>query len=266
MRYRLLGSTGALAVVMALAAVHVAGQTATGPTYTVPRTADGQADLQGVWSFATLTPLQRPSELAGKQVFTDEEAAQFEKNELVRRDEDRRDNATTGTTNGTEVTADVARAYNAVLVGLRHEGHRDETHLDHHRSSRRANSGVDAGSEEKTGGRQRAPRGRARTVRKIAAPSERCIHNGQGRDRRCLPAGYNNHIQVVQTPEYAAILNEQIHDVRLVPLDGRPHLDQRHHAVARRFAGPLGRQRRWSWTPSISTARWAFRDPARTCT
>src|SRR5580704_13306732 len=104
MRYRLLGSIAALALLVALAGARLAGQTpkantTTTKSYTVPHTADGQADLQGVWSFATLTPLQRPSELAGKQTFTDEEAAQFEKGELARRDEDRRDNAVTGTTN-----------------------------------------------------------------------------------------------------------------------------------------------------------------------
>src|SRR5579862_8146800 len=43
-----------------------------------PRTPDGRPDLQGTWDFRTLTPLERPSDLAGKQVLTDEEAANLE--------------------------------------------------------------------------------------------------------------------------------------------------------------------------------------------
>ena len=43
----------------------------------VPRTVDGQPDLQGVWNFATATPLERPGEYAGKQVLTEEEASEF---------------------------------------------------------------------------------------------------------------------------------------------------------------------------------------------
>jgi hypothetical protein len=73
-------------------------------TWAAPRTAEGRPDLQGVWNFATLTPLERPSELGGKQVFSNEEAAEYEKQTLERRNPDRRDGAK---------VADVDRAYNA---------------------------------------------------------------------------------------------------------------------------------------------------------
>ena len=63
-------------------------------TWTPPRGPDGHVDLQGVWSFATLTPLERPSQLAGKGVLTDEEAAEFEKQTLERSNADRRDGGT----------------------------------------------------------------------------------------------------------------------------------------------------------------------------
>ena len=48
-------------------------------------------DLEGVWSFATLTPVERPEELAGKPFFTDEEAQAFVADTLARNDRDRRD-------------------------------------------------------------------------------------------------------------------------------------------------------------------------------
>src|SRR3954471_21697162 len=74
---------------VALAWVPVNGQTAKVPakdkTWTPPRTPDGHPDLQGVFDFATATPLERPASLAGKQYLTDAEAAEFEKQEGGRR-------------------------------------------------------------------------------------------------------------------------------------------------------------------------------------
>jgi hypothetical protein len=85
MRHRYLGSLGALAVV-SLASIVVAGQappaatkTTTAATKWTPlRTAWGDPDLQGVWNNSTTTPLERPSKLAGKQVLTDQEAAELD--------------------------------------------------------------------------------------------------------------------------------------------------------------------------------------------
>ena len=67
------------------------------------RTADGHPDLQGTWSFATLTPMERPANLAGKEFFTEKEAADFEKQTIERNNKDRRDGP---------VESDVGRAYN----------------------------------------------------------------------------------------------------------------------------------------------------------
>src|SRR5947207_8901131 len=68
-----------------------------------PRTPDGQPDLQGIWSFATITPLERPAELAGKEFFTPKEAADYEQEILKRNNMDRRDGP---------AETDVRRAYN----------------------------------------------------------------------------------------------------------------------------------------------------------
>src|SRR4249919_801114 len=68
-----------------------------------PHTPDGQPDLQGVWGFATITPLERPNDLAGKQFFTQSEAVEYEKSFLERNNRDRRDGPT---------ESDVSRAYN----------------------------------------------------------------------------------------------------------------------------------------------------------
>src|SRR6476619_3251575 len=102
---------GALAILMAAAplAVPAAGQVPRaaakreGVAKSAPRTPWGKPDLQGVWNYATITPLERPNELAGKQVLTEKEAADFEKQTLERRNPDRRDGG---------AAADVGRAYN----------------------------------------------------------------------------------------------------------------------------------------------------------
>src|SRR5205823_13921192 len=56
-----------------------------------PRTVDGQPDLQGIWAMATLTPLERPADLAGKAFLTEQEAAEYEQRTLTRVNTDRRD-------------------------------------------------------------------------------------------------------------------------------------------------------------------------------
>ena len=73
MTRRYLAAVAAVAVVALLVPLPAAGQAST-PW--------GDPDLQGVWDFRTLTPLERPDELAGKEVFTEEEAAQFEAEQL----------------------------------------------------------------------------------------------------------------------------------------------------------------------------------------
>src|SRR6202171_5515665 len=70
--------------------------------WTPPRTPDGQPDLQGIWTNATLTPLERPAELAAKEFLTPEEAEEYQARVLARWDRDNR-------AGGAE--ADLGRAY-----------------------------------------------------------------------------------------------------------------------------------------------------------
>ena len=71
----------ALATFVTMASPCWAGQTASSATKSRPgpRMPDGQPDLQGIWTNATVTPLERPAELAGKDFFTPAEAAVYEK-------------------------------------------------------------------------------------------------------------------------------------------------------------------------------------------
>jgi len=189
-----------------------AGQTS--KTWKMPRTPDGHPDLQGTWSNATITPLERPAELAGETVLSEKEAKEYESRTVQNNNRDRRDGAGTDT--------DVARAYNEFWYD------RGTKTI----KSRRTSLIVDPSDG-------RTPRLTAEGQARMAARTEwRRLHPADGpEDRgfseRCLnwitagppmlPGAYNNNYQIVQTPDTVVILNEMIHDARIIPMDGRPH-------------------------------------------
>lgn len=191
------------------------------PTAASWRTPWGHPDLQGIWNNSTTTPLERPAKFAGREFLSEDEAkamdaAAADAND--RRLDDR--------------TADVNAAYNqfwwerGVTV-----------------STRRTSLIVDPPD-----GRLPAltPAGQQRLaqVRSILAGvprgpedrnlAERCITRGAPK----LPGGYNNNYQILQTPDAVVIMQEMIHEVRVIPLDGRPHLPA---AVKQWMGDPRGR-------------------------
>jgi hypothetical protein len=181
-----------------------------------PRTPDGQPDLQGIWSYATLTPLERPRELARKEFFTEKEAAEYERSLLDKNNRDRRDG-------GAE--ADVGRAYNELWYDSG----------SHVVKTRRTSLVIDppdgripaftpeAQKQEAAFAEDRRRRGGDPADSwEDRSLGERCISRGAPK----LPGGYNNNVQIVQTPGYVGILQEMIHEARIIPLDGRPHIDK----------------------------------------
>ena len=216
-----------LTAALSLTSVPAAGQAPTkaAKAYTPPRTGDGQPDLQGVWDFRNVIPLERPSQFAGKAFLTDEEVAAFEKSASARLDMDRRDDEpgrTPAVVNGAPATADVARAYNDFWwdFGKKFGG------------SRRSSLVVDPPdghlpplTHEATARRDEAA---ARGARPAWGPEdrgigERCIM-GFNAGPPLLPSAYNNNVQLFQTRDYVVILTEMVHTARVVPLDGRSHL------------------------------------------
>ena len=211
MRHRFLAPRCALGVVIAtlsLAPVPVAGQTPSAAakkakTWTAPRTQDGQPDLQGIWSFATLTSLERPSELAGKQVLTNEEAAQLDEQAALNRDRPPREGST-GAYNSFWVDRGKATNRTSLIVDppegrippLTPEGQKRA-------AAHAAALLINAGPEDRDMG-------------------ERCIL-GFNSGPPITPGGYNQNVQLLQIPGYVVILNEMVHNARVVPLDGRPH-------------------------------------------
>jgi len=180
----------------------------------IPRAPDGKPDLQGVWTSATLTPLERPADLGNKQFFTKEEAVQWTKQFLQANNRDRRDGP---------AQVDVGRAYNEFWFS------RGDTVVPTLRTSLIIDPPDGKIPALTADGKQRAAaRAEAQRLHPADGPedrslAERCI-NWPVAGPPMIPGGYNNNYQIVQGPGYVTIVVEMIHDARTIPTDGRPHL------------------------------------------
>ncbi|MEE2638672.1 MAG: hypothetical protein VYE68_15730 [Acidobacteriota bacterium] len=182
------------------------------------RTSWGDPDIQGVWDFRTLTPLERPAELADKEFLTEEEAAAFEAQTLDARNADRRD----GADREFGIGSDVERAYNQFWWDYGTSVNDDK----------RTSLIVDPPTGRipyTRAGQEQAGRffsvlfGNVAAGPEDRALAERCIL-GFNAGPPMLPSAYNNNVQVFQTPDTVVILNEMVHNARIVPLDERPHV------------------------------------------
>ena len=177
-------------------------------SWSPPQTPWGEPDLQGVWTNATLTPLERPDAMADRSVLTAEEAADFETRSAEQRAaSDRFIPGNVGAYNqfwmdgGKNVTGDRRTA----LITDPADGRIPWT---------------DAGRERLASDLARYGVGPFDTY--IGADTgERCLTDG-------LPfvplQGYNMNYQIFQSPGWVAIINEMFHEYRLIPVDGRPHV------------------------------------------
>src|SRR6188768_981883 len=206
-------------VAICLAAVTTGGVFAQRPP-AAPRTPDGRPDLQGIWSFATLTPLERPRELADKAVLTAEEAAAFERVQLERQNKDARSG---------QARQDVEGAYNNFWwdYGTKVVGTRRTSLIVDPPDGRMPALTPEA--QKRTTGPRRPPITERVVLGAIVdgpehlGLSERCIL-GFSSGPPILSNAYNNNLQLVQTRDYVVIHTEMIHEARVVPLNGRPHV------------------------------------------
>ncbi len=184
--------------------------------YASPRTPWGDPDLQGVWDYRSITPLERPHELGDREFYSDEEVAQLEARAARRMDEPPGDDAPTNLVHAQYMTDPGRRI--------------DE--------SRRTSLIVDPpdGRLPPLTDAAQARRSQAATAAPLAAdadieaamnawlharsPLERCI--SWGLPQAILPGLYNNNILIAQSPGYVTIVHEMVHEARVVPLDGRP--------------------------------------------
>ena len=223
-----LGVAIAAAVALRLGSAVVEGQASTASSVRnsqVPRAADGHPDLQAVWNFSSLTPLERPAEFSGRSTMSLAEAAQFEKSVTERNNADRRDGG---------ANADLARAYNDAWYDR-------GTHVAVVNGTARTSLIVDPSDGRipaLTPDAQRRANERAQQRRDHSSDgpedrslAERCLGFNAGPPM--LPGPYNNYMQLFQFKDHVIIFNEMIHDARVVPLDGRSHLP----TTVRRYLG-----------------------------
>jgi hypothetical protein len=207
MRRRLQTIVFACAVVIAItgAPVRVVGQApASGAArWNPPRTPWGDVDLQGFWTNATPTPLERPSALAARESLTDVEVAALtaeaqDRNERVRRAGD------TGTYNSFWQDRGTALRQTSLIVDPS-DGRLPALTVDEQRKQ-----------AERTAYRRDHPADSWEDLSWFT----RCVTRGL--PGGMLPGFYNHNYQILQAPGYVVILLEMIHDARVIPLDGRP--------------------------------------------
>ncbi len=225
MSRRILLFAAALAVLVAWASPGAAPATAQGDVLSTPW---GHPDLQGVWDFRTITPLERPAELGDREFLTEEEAASLEQ-AVVDRDAELLNRPPERTASGGSVDrrADGSPGfYNNFWLdgGTRTVGTR-RTSLVVAPSDGRLPALIPSAqrrAEETLAYRRAHP---ADSWLDLDA-GDRCIL-GLNAGPPIMPAAYNQNLQIFQTPDHVMLLTEMVHTVRVVPLDGRPRLDAR---------------------------------------
>ena len=155
------------------------------------RTPWGDPDLQGVWDFRTLTPIERPATLAGQRFFTPEEAATIERN------------AREGGSAWLDYGAALVEDRRTSLIVSPTDGRIPWTPRMRTRIANFAQSYPEGPEDQSL--------------------AERCLV-GFNSGPPMLPSAYNNNVHVLQTSDHVVILNEMIHSARIVPLGGQPHL------------------------------------------
>ncbi len=197
-------------------------------TWSAHRTAHGHPDLQGVWANNSATPLERPKALEGRAFLTDQEVAALKTKAAELFANGNSDAAfgdtvfesvlanVKGTKSGFKSTDGGTGDYSSVWTVARDWDNRTSLITDP-ADGRLPPMTPQAKEKQRTAlaamtGRPSGPEDRSL--------SERCITYGSPQ----LVAGYQSYYQIVQTRTSVAILTEMIHDVRVIPIDGRPHL------------------------------------------
>jgi len=211
-------------VLLTVALASLLAASAFAADYRAPRMPDGTPDLQGVWTNATATPMERSPELGERRAFTEQEAAAISKAAIAAVEADAAPSdpnkkieaisslppvgnynlfwtdrgMTVANINGEWRTSMIIEPSNGRVPALTAEGQQRMTA----RGARNPNDG---------------PEGRAL--------GERCLLSfGSSSGPPMLPTMYNSYYQIVQSPGYVMILVEMVHDARIIRIQDRHHM------------------------------------------
>jgi hypothetical protein len=196
-------------VAVALLSVSVGGQ-AKPISWTPTRTPDGQPELEGYWTNATFTPLERPTELAGKEFLTEAEAAAYERQQQLRENSQAKNDIHYDNVIWQTETYDkgVSRRRTSLIVDPPDGRLPPLTPQAHQTALARASEA-----------RRRGPADAA----EHRSLGERCISWGN-EGPPMLGSTYYNNLQILQGGGMVVIRHELMHGIRVIPLDGGPHL------------------------------------------
>jgi hypothetical protein len=177
---------------------------------TPSRTRGGQPDLEGFWSNATLTPLERPAKLAGKEFFTEAEAIEYEKQKLQQENSQAKD----------DIHYDNA-LWQSENWGKSISNRRTSMIFDP--PDGKIPPLTEKGKQGAAAQKEAARRREAAESAQDRSLAERCITWGN-EGPPMIGSTYNANLQIVQTAGSVFITHEIGHAVRAIPVDGRPHL------------------------------------------
>jgi hypothetical protein len=209
----LVAAGGVLAATLLIAAPSAAQSR----EYQPPRTKDGKPDLQGTFTFRTITPLQRPVALADKGKLTPEEAAKFEAEENLRLNRDTYDPE-----KGQPSAGYPPRSQGGVLSYNDFWYERGNQLTEDKRTSLI----IDPPDGRlplapRSGAGRNAAAGRYDSYENLSL-ADRCLL-GFNSGPPMISGTYNNNVLIVQTRDYIVLQTEMIHEARIIPLTARPH-------------------------------------------
>ena len=197
-------------------------QTPTGTATTkgsAPRTSWGRPDLSGMWTMQddSSTPLERPREFGARAYLTDEELAQKKNRE--------------------EASAEDNKADRSAVRGANYKGNEEGPTYWYERGvSPRTSLIIDPPDGRLPPMTPEAQQEHAAFVALMRTHSEADSSQDRTSNERCInralpriPASYNNGIQILETPDFVVLAYEWMHDTRIIPLDGRPHVGANIH-------------------------------------